>query len=69
MQRLQIKLTGGVAMESFTLRLSPETAAFYREVAKRAGITAEQAAADALFKLAGELSLQALARAAGRSEP
>ena len=56
-------------MESFTLRLSPETAAFYREVAKRAGITAEQAAADALFKLAGELSLQALAKAAGRGEP
>ena len=56
-------------MESITLRLSPETAAFYREVARRAGVSAEQAAADALFKLAGELSLQALAKAAGRTEP
>ena len=56
-------------MESITLRLRPETAAFYREVAKRAGVSVEQAAADALFKLAGELSLQALAKAAGRNEP
>ena len=39
-------------MESITLRLRPETAAFYREVAKRAGVSTEQAAADALFKLA-----------------
>ena len=56
-------------MESITLRMSPETAAFYREVARRAGVSVEQAAADALFKLAGELSLQALAKAAGRNEP
>ena len=55
-------------MESITLRLRPETAAFYREVAKRAGVSTEQAAADALFKLAGELSLQALAKA-GQNEP
>ena len=55
-------------MESITLRLSPETAAFYREVARRAGVPVEQAAADALFKLAGELSLHALARAARKDE-
>lgn len=50
-------------METMTLILDTATASFYREVARRAGVTAEQAAADALFKLAGELSLQALHRA------
>ncbi len=50
-------------MEAVTLILDPATAAFYREVAKRAGVSVEQALSDALFKLAGELSLQALHRA------
>ncbi len=52
-------------METVTLILDPATAGFYRELARRAGVSLEQALADALFKLAGELSLQALHRAAG----
>ena len=50
-------------MEAVTLILDPATAGFYREVARYAGVSLEQALADALFKLAGELSLQALHRA------
>ncbi len=53
-------------MEAITLILDPVTAAFYRELARRAGVSLEQALADALFKLAGELSLQALHRAEER---
>ena len=54
-------------MEAITLILDPATAAFYRELARRAGVSLEQALADALFKLAvaGELSLHALHRAGG----
>ena len=50
-------------METITLMLDPVTAAFYREVARRSGVSLERALSDALFKLAGELSLQALHRA------
>ena len=50
-------------MEAVTLILDPTTAAFYRELARHAGVSMEQALSDALFKLAGELSLQALHRA------
>ena len=52
-------------MEAITLILDPATAAFYRELARRAGVSLEQALADALFKLTGELSLHALHRAGG----
>ena len=52
-------------MEAITLILDPATAAFYRALARRAGVSLEQALADALFKLAGELSLHALHRAGG----
>ena len=43
-----------------TLRLEPSVVLFYTRIAAAAGIKAEQVMADALFKLAGELSLQAL---------
>ena len=43
-----------------TLRLEPSVVLFYTRVAAAAGIKAEQVMADALFKLAGELSLQSL---------
>lgn len=49
-------------MPTFSVTLDPATAAFYRTVADRAGLPAEQVMADALFKLAGELSLEALHR-------
>ena len=50
------------AMEAFLVELDPITADFYRTLARYTGLTTEQVLRDALFKLAGELSLEALAR-------
>lgn len=47
-------------MPKFTVTLDPATALFYRNVAAQIGLPPEQVLADALFKLAGELSLEAL---------
>ncbi len=47
-------------MEEFLICLDPITAGFYDRVALAAGLTTEQVLQDALFKLAGELSLNAL---------
>ena len=47
-------------MEEFLICLDPITAGFYDQVALAAGLTTEQVLQDALFKLAGELSLNAL---------
>ena len=47
-------------MTQYTVNLSPETAHFYEMVAQSAGRSTEQVLSDALFKLAGELSLEAL---------
>ena len=49
-------------MEPYVICLGSATARFYRNVAKQAGLPTEQVMRDALFKLAGELSLQALAK-------
>ena len=43
-----------------TLQLEPAVALFYTRIADTAGLSLEQVLTDALFKLAGELSLQAL---------
>ncbi len=43
-----------------TLVLEPEVALFYSRIAASAALPLEQVIRDALFKLAGELSLQAL---------
>ena len=43
-----------------TLHLEPAVALFYSRVAAAAGREVEQVIADALFKLAGELSLEAI---------
>ena len=43
-----------------TLILEPNVALFYTKVAQKAGLSLEQVLSDALFKLAGELSLEAL---------
>lgn len=43
-----------------TLQLPPDVALFYTRVACSAGKTLEQVLCDALYKLAGELSLQSL---------
>jgi hypothetical protein len=47
-------------MIQVTLLLEPSVALFYTHVAESAGISLEQVLSDALFKLAGELSLEAL---------
>lgn len=47
-------------MTQVTLILEPAVALFYTQVAQNAGVSLEQVLSDALFKLAGELSLEAL---------
>lgn len=47
-------------MKEYKIRLSDETAVFYERVARQAGRNVEQVLSDALFKLAGELALEAL---------
>ncbi len=47
-------------MTQVTLLLEPTVALFYTQVAKTAGIPLEQVLSDTLFKLAGELSIEAL---------
>ena len=48
-------------MPEFTVTLDPGAAGFYRRVAAAAGLSVEQVLSDALFKLAAELALEALA--------
>ena len=47
-------------MISVTLSLEPEVIRFYGNIAAVTGLPLQQVLADALFKLAGELSLEAL---------
>ena len=47
-------------MIEVTVTLEPAVALFYGRLAAAAGKTLEQVLSDALFKLAGELSLEAL---------
>ncbi len=47
-------------MTAVTLILEPAVAHFYSKIAQEAGLPLEQVLCDALFKLAGELSLEAL---------
>ncbi|MBQ3541536.1 MAG: hypothetical protein IJA45_00220 [Oscillospiraceae bacterium] len=47
-------------MTQVTLTLEPAVALFYKRVAYTYGVPLEQVLCDALFKLAGELSLEAL---------
>ena len=47
-------------MAEVNISLAPEVAAFYMRLAKAVGLPLEQVLSDALFKLAGELSLEAL---------
>ena len=43
-----------------TLHLEPAVVLFYSRIANSVGVSLEQVLSDALFKLAGELSLEAL---------
>ena len=47
-------------MTPVTLQLEPALVLFYTRIALSAGISLEQVLTDALFKLAGELSLEAM---------
>ncbi len=47
-------------MTQVTLILEPAVALFYSHIAQTAGVSLEQVLNDALFKLAGELSLEAM---------
>ena len=47
-------------MQQVTLILEPSVALFYTQIAKNAGVPLEKVLSDALFKLAGELSLEAI---------
>ena len=47
-------------MTQVTLMLEPAVALLYTQIAQSAGVPLEQVLTDALFKLAGELSLEAL---------
>lgn len=47
-------------MEKITILLEPAVVLFYTRIAQNAGISLEQVLSDALFKLAGELSLEAM---------
>jgi len=47
-------------MTQVTVLLEPSVALFYTRIAQNAGLSLEQVLSDALFKLAGELSLEAL---------
>ena len=49
-------------MTTIPIVLDAATLRFYERVAENAGLPVAQVLADALFKLAGELSLEALAR-------
>lgn len=47
-------------MTEVTLLLEPAVVLFYTRIAQSVGIPLEQVLSDALFKLAGELSLEAM---------
>lgn len=49
-----------VRMTEVTIHLDPAIALFYSRIAASTGRSLEQVLSDALFKLAGELSLEAL---------
>ncbi len=47
-------------MHTITITLEPEVLCFYTKIADRIHLPVEQVLSDALFKLAGKLSLDAL---------
>lgn len=55
-------------MTEVTLLLDPIVVAFYQQISESTGIPLETVLRDALFKLAGELSLQALKTIGGTTD-
>ena len=56
-------------MKDITLQLDPYIVYFYQQIADIYGFSLEQVLRDALFKLAGELSLEALRTSEHRQYP
>ena len=56
-------------MKQYKIQLTEETALFYERIARQTGRDAEQVLSDALFKLAGELALEALHKKDKRRPP
>ena len=52
-------------MEEYQIRLDQVTARFYDRIAQSIDVPTEQVLQDALFKLAGDLSLEALSKTHG----
>ena len=50
-------------MIAVTLTLEPSVVHFYTHIARCVGLPLEQVLSDALFKLAGELSMEAIKKA------
>jgi len=63
MEKVFFKEKPEVPMTEITLRLDPAVVLFYTRIADAAQKSLEQVLSDALFKLAGELSLESLKRA------
>ncbi len=53
---------GGDFLETYRIRLDPVCSRLYEKVAADAGLPVEQVLADALYRLAATLSLEALAK-------
>ena len=62
MEKVFFKEIPEVPMTEITLHLDPAVILFYTRIAAVAGKPLEQVLSDALFKLAGELSLESLKR-------
>ena len=56
-------------MTQVTILLEPSVALFYSQIARTVGLPLEQVLSEALFKLAAELSLEAIEKATPSSCP
>ena len=54
-------------MTEFRIALDPTVSAFYERIAVQAGLPPERVLADALFRMAGELSREALRRSGSKT--
>ncbi len=55
-------------MKYVTISLEPAVALFYSQIAQNVGLPLEQVLSDALFKLAGELSMEAIHKREGNTQ-
>lgn len=55
-------------METYHIALDPTAAGLYQKIAEAAGLPIEKVLADALYKLAGSLSIDAMLRRCEKSQ-